>query len=162
MPCEQARIRPQPISLEDIHCIEAYPTCGGVAVFMGTVRNHHLGKDVKALCYTAYRPLAEKMIREIEQQVAEKFHVERVCVLHRIGYLDVGETAIIAIAYAPHRHEAFLACEHAVERVKHEVPIYKEEFYLDGSSEFVQGCCIRHDREAAQVQHEHAHLCEDR
>lgn len=64
-------------------------------------------------------------------------------VVHRIGYLDVGETAIIAIAYAAHRREAFQACEEAVERVKHEVPVFKEEFFTDGTSHYVEGCCIR-------------------
>ena len=55
------------------------------------------------------------------------------------------EKAIIAIAYAAHRREAFAACEEAVERVKHEVPVWKEEFYMDGSSQYVEGCCIRKD-----------------
>ncbi len=63
-------------------------------------------------------------------------------VVHRIGELGIGETAIIAMAYAAHRREAFAACEEAVERVKHEVPVWKEEFYMDGSSQYVEGCCI--------------------
>ena len=59
------------------------------------------------------------------------------------------------MAYAPHRREAFMACEEAVERVKHEVPVWKEEFYSDGSSEYVAGCCIRKDED---VSHKHLHL----
>ena len=100
---------------------------------------------VRVLKYTAYAPVAEKMIREIEQQIQIKYQVSYVRVVHRIGELEVGETAIIAMAYAAHRREAFAACEEAVERVKHEVPVWKEEFYLDGSSQYVEGCCIRKD-----------------
>ena len=65
--------------------------------------------------------------------------------VHRVGLLEIGEIAIIAICYAPHRKEAFAACEEAVERVKHEAPIWKLEFYMDGSSQHVEGCCIRTD-----------------
>ena len=60
-------------------------------------------------------------------------------VVHRIGALDIGDTAIIAMAYAAHRREAFQACEEAVERVKHEVPVWKEEFYVDGTSQVCRG-----------------------
>ncbi len=114
--------------------IQQFPECGGVGIFVGTVRNHHEGKAVKALKYTAYAPVAEKMIRQIEQEIQAKYGVSYVRVVHRIGALAIGDTAIIAMAYAAHRREAFQACEEAVERVKHEVPVWKEEFYMDGSS----------------------------
>lgn len=154
-----ARIQDSDLLLEHYHCIEKFPECGGVAIFIGTVRNHHQGKEVKGLTYTAYAPLAEKMIRAIEEEVQAKFQVAHVRVVHRVGALDIGGTAIIALAYSAHRHEAFMACEEAVERVKHEVPVYKEEFYLDGSSKFIEGCCIRHDREpvASTLAHSHQH-----
>jgi molybdopterin synthase catalytic subunit len=77
--------------------------------------------------------------------------VSYVRVVHRIGALDIGDTAIIAMAYAAHRREAFQACEEAVERVKHEVPVWKEEFYADGSSQYVEGCCIRKDQDYVAV-----------
>ena len=145
--------------------IQQFPECGGVGIFVGTVRNHHQGKAVKALKYTAYAPVAEKMIRQIEQEIQAKYGVSYVRVVHRIGALDIGDTAIIAMAYAAHRREAFQACEEAVERVKHEVPVWKEEFYMDGSSQYVEGCCIRKDHDApqpmphaghARCRHEHA------
>lgn len=83
-------------------------------------------------------------------------------VVHRIGALEIGDTAIIAMAYAAHRREAFQACEEAVERVKHEVPVWKEEFYADGSSQYVEGCCIRkdHDYVAKTSEHSHHHDCQ--
>lgn len=157
---EFSRVQDQALSLESFAPIQDFPECGGVDIFIGTVRNHHEGKAVKALKYTSYTPVAEKMIREIEQQIKEKHQVSYVRVMHRIGYLDVSETAIIAIAYAAHRREAFQACEEAVERVKHEVPIWKEEFFMDGTSQYVEGCCIRKDTvetDAHLHKHEHHH-----
>ena len=142
---EFARVQDQALSLDSFDPIQSFPECGGVDIFIGTVRNHHEGKAVKALKYTSYTPVAEKMIREIELQIKDKYQVSYVRVMHRIGYLDVSETAIIAIAYAAHRRESFQACEEAVERVKHEVPIWKEEFFMDGTSQYVEGCCIRKD-----------------
>jgi molybdopterin synthase catalytic subunit len=139
------RIQDVPLAQDIFDPIHAFPECGGIGIFIGTVRNHHEGKAVKALKYTAYAPVAEKMIRQIEQDIQAKYGVSYVRVVHRIGHLDIGDTAIIAIAYAPHRREAFVACEEAVERVKHEVPVWKEEFYRDGSSQYVAGCCIRKD-----------------
>ena len=142
--------------------IQHFPECGGIGIFIGTVRNHHEGKAVKALKYTAYAPVAEKMIRAIEQEIQAKYQVSYVRVVHRIGALEIGDTAIIAMAYAAHRREAFQACEEAVERVKHEVPVWKEEFYADGSSQYVEGCCIRkdHDYVAKTSEHSHQHDCQ--
>ena len=149
------RIQEAALKLEFFDLIQSFPECGGIGVFIGTVRNHHEGKAVKALKYTAYTPVAEKMIRQIEQEIQLKYGVSYVRVIHRIGTLEIGEKAIIAIAYAAHRREAFAACEEAVERVKHEVPVWKEEFYIDGSSQYVEGCCIRKDE--TDLSHAHYH-----
>lgn len=139
------RIQDHDIDLNTLLAMQHFPECGGLALFAGTVRNHHDGKDVQSLKYTAYKPLAEKMIRQIEQEIEQKHGVSYVRVVHRIGHLNIGEVAIYAVARSDHRREAFAACEEAVERVKHEVPVWKEEFYTDGSSIFVEGCCIRTD-----------------
>ena len=152
---EFARIQDTALNLEDFDSIQAFPECGGTGIFIGTVRNHHEGRAVQALKYTSYAPVAEKMIKTIEQEIQEKYALRYVRVVHRIGTLDIGDKAIIAIAYAPHRREAFQACEEAVERVKHEVPVWKEEFYTDGSSQYVAGCCIRQDYGEKHEQHYH-------
>ena len=147
-----SRIQDTALTLDSFDQIQTFPECGGIGIFVGTVRNHHEGKAVQALKYTAYAPVAEKMIRQIEQETQANYTVSYVRVIHRVGALDIGEKAIISIAYAAHRREAFQACEEAVERVKHEVPVWKEEFYMDGSSQYVEGCCIRKDG----VEEEHA------
>jgi molybdopterin synthase catalytic subunit len=148
------RIQDSALTQDIFDSIQDFPECGGIGFFIGTVRNHHEGKAVKSLKYTSYAPVSEKMIRQIEQEIQQQFAVSYVRVIHRIGTLDIGEKAIIAVAYAAHRREAFAACEEAVERVKHEVPVWKEEFYQDGSSQYVAGCCIRKDYAGSnQVSH---------
>lgn len=157
------RIQESALSQDGFDGIEHFPECGGIGIFVGTVRDHHEGKAVKALKYTAYAPVAEKMIRQIEQEIQIKHGISYVRVIHRVGALDIGEKAIIAMAYAPHRREAFAACEEAVERVKHEVPVWKEEFYMDGSSQYVEGCCIRKDHEdelSHTAPHQHSKQCD--
>lgn len=102
---EFARIQDTALNLEDFDGIQAFPECGGTGIFIGTVRNHHEGRTVQALKYTSYAPVAEKMIRTIEQEIQEKYALRYVRVVHRIATLDIGDKAIIAIAYAPHRRE---------------------------------------------------------
>lgn len=153
------RIQDSALRLESFDPIQNFPECGGIDFFIGTVRNHHEGKAVKSLKYTSYAPVSEKMIRQIEQEIQQQFAVPYVRVIHRVGTLEIGEKAIIAVAYAAHRREAFAACEEAVERVKHEVPVWKEEFYQDGSSQYVAGCCIRKDYvESSQVSDNESHM----
>ncbi|MCU4434565.1 molybdenum cofactor biosynthesis protein MoaE [Acinetobacter bereziniae] len=153
------RIQDSALRLESFDPIQNFPECGGIDFFIGTVRNHHEGKAVKSLKYTSYAPVSEKMIRQIEQEIQQQFAVPYVRVIHRVGTLEIGEKAIIAVAYAAHRREAFAACEEAVERVKHEVPVWKEEFYQDGSSQYVAGCCIRKDYVgSSQVSHNESHM----
>ncbi|AXQ21777.1 molybdenum cofactor biosynthesis protein MoaE [Acinetobacter wuhouensis] len=151
------RIQDVPLSQDSFDAIQVFPECGGIGMFIGTVRNHHEGKAVQALKYTSYAPVSEKMIRQIEQDIQLKYGVSYVRVIHRVGVLEIGEKAIIAIAYAAHRREAFAACEEAVERVKHEVPVWKEEFYVDGTSQYVAGCCIRKDYADSEQMTSHSH-----
>jgi molybdopterin synthase catalytic subunit len=120
-----------------------YPQCGGMALFAGTVRDHHDQRAVLRLRYTSYRPLAERMIAEIEEETRLRFDVPYCEVRHRLGDLVIGDLAIVCVSRAPHRAEAFAACRYAVDAVKHRVPIWKEEFYADGSSAYIEGCCIR-------------------
>ena len=79
------RIQTVVFSQNDFDGIQHFPECGGIGIFIGTVRNHHQGKAVKALKYTAYAPVAEKMIRQIEQEIQFKYGVSYVRVVHRIG-----------------------------------------------------------------------------
>lgn len=139
---EAARVQATALSLDLLLADTERPDCGALAVFAGTVRNHHEGRAVTGLEYTSHVPLAEKIITDIEAETREQFKVPVCRVQHRVGRLGIGETAIIAVVRSAHRAEAFAALRYAVDATKHRAPIWKEEFYPDGSSSFVQGCCI--------------------
>lgn len=137
-----ARVQSTALSLDQLLADTERPDCGALAVFCGTVRNHHQGRAVTGLEYTSHVPLAERIIAEIEQETIAKFDVPVCRVQHRVGRLGIGDTAIIVVVRSGHRAEAFEALRYAVDSTKFRAPIWKEEFYPDGTSEFVQGCCI--------------------
>lgn len=142
-----ARIQTRALELAPLLAATEREECGAMALFAGTVRNHHEGRAVSRLVYTAHAPLCEKIIAEIERETRERYGVHECRIQHRIGELGIGEVAIYAIVRAPHRAEAFAALRYAVDATKHRAPIWKEEFYPDGSSSFVQGCCIAEGHE---------------
>jgi len=148
------------IAVDPLLELDAHPECGGLALFVGTVRDHHEGRVVTHLRYTAHEAVAARIIREVEDATRERFGVPYVRIVHRLGDLAIGDVAIACVVRAPHRAEAFDACRYAVDAVKHGAPIWKEEFYADGSSAFVEGCCIRDDLDAdaaAPLDHRHTH-----
>lgn len=153
---EAARMQSAALSLDLLLADTERPDCGALAVFAGTVRNHHEGRAVTGLEYTSHVPLAERIITEIEAETCAQFNVPVCRVQHRVGRLGIGETAIIAVVRSAHRAEAFAALRYAVDSTKHRAPIWKEEFYPDGSSSFVQGCCIAPDADASQEIKKHA------
>jgi molybdopterin synthase catalytic subunit len=112
------------------------PERGGVACFLGTVRNHHRGREVVRLEYSAYGPMAEAECRRIVAEAESGWDVA-VALRHRVGQLVIGDTAVaIAAASAP-RDEAFVACRYVIEEVKRRVPIWKREVFADGTVEWV-------------------------
>jgi molybdopterin synthase catalytic subunit len=152
---ERAVLSHAAVTVEPLLELDAHPECGGLALFVGTVRDHHEGRSVRHLKYTAHEPMAARIIREVEATTREKFGVPYVRIVHRLGDLLIGDVAIVCVVRAPHRAEAFDACRYAVDAVKHGAPIWKEEFYTDGSSAFVEGCCIRDDLDDAPPPHRH-------
>ena len=114
------------------------PESGGIDVFIGTVRNHSKGKKVRQLEYTAYVPMAEKLMASIEQEMRSRWPVQRVVMIHRVGLLEVGDVAVVTAVSSPHRRDAFEACRYAIDRVKSVVPIWKKEYFEDGE-EWVEG-----------------------
>ena len=110
---------------------------GGFCVFEGWVRNHHLGRGVTRLDYEAYQALALKVGEKILHEILDQHSLTGIRAEHRIGSLVPGDLAIWVGACAPHRDKAFEACRHAVDEIKAHVPIWKHEFYTDGSDEWV-------------------------
>jgi molybdopterin synthase catalytic subunit len=100
---------------------------GAYVLFEGVVRNHHDGKEVESITYEAYRPMAEKEIDRIVRDVQQRFAAVAVAVVHRLGFLRVGDASIAIVCASPHRAEAFEACRMMIDRIKQTVPIWKKE-----------------------------------
>lgn len=130
-----ARITDAPIDAANVGAAVDDPTCGALVVFHGIVRDHDGGRDVEALDYRAH-PDAERYITACVASEQERSGL-RLAAVHRVGELSIGDAALIAAASAPHRAEAFAAIERLVERIKHEVPIWKRQHFADGMSEWV-------------------------
>jgi molybdopterin synthase catalytic subunit len=109
---------------------------GGVASFLGLVRDHHGGRAVLRLEYSAYAPMAEAECARIVEETERRWPV-RVALRHRIGSLEIGEAAVAIAVAGAHRDEAFAGCRHVIEEVKRRVPIWKKERYADGTVEWV-------------------------
>jgi molybdopterin synthase catalytic subunit len=112
------------------------PDRGGTACFLGTVRNHHGGRKVTRLEYSAYGPMVEAECQRIVAEAQSRWDVA-IALQHRIGELAIGDTAVAIAAAGAHRDEAFLACRYVIEEVKRRLPIWKREVYADGSVEWV-------------------------
>ncbi|MEV8337243.1 molybdenum cofactor biosynthesis protein MoaE [Leucobacter sp. NPDC077196] len=130
-----ARITDDPIDESAIRAAVDSPECGALVLFHGVVRDHDGGRDVAALDYRAH-PDAERFISACVAAEQQRSGL-RLAAVHRIGELRIGDAALIAAAAAPHRAEAFKAIERLVERIKHEVPIWKRQHFADGVSEWV-------------------------
>ena len=112
-------------------------SCGALSVFMGIVRDHDGGRRIRALHYECYEPMAERVLGDLVVQAHQQWDLGEVRVLHRVGLLKVGEAAVAIAADSAHRDEAFQACRFLIERIKTEVPIWKKQFFEDGTNEWV-------------------------
>lgn len=108
---------------------------GAVVTFEGIVRDHDHGEDVGSLDYEAH-PDAERVLIDVCARVAHATNCD-VVAAHRIGHLQVGDVALVAVVAAPHRAEAFAVCGKLVDAIKAEVPIWKHQHFTDGRSEWV-------------------------
>jgi molybdopterin synthase catalytic subunit len=106
---------------------------GGLAVFVGLVRDHAAGKPVVTLEYEAYAPMAVREMQRCVDEIENAYGVVRLAVHHRVGTLRVGEAAVVCAASAPHRREAFTACHGLIDAVKARVPIWKREHGPEGA-----------------------------
>jgi MoaE-MoaD fusion protein len=117
----------------------AGPGMGAIATFIGTARDHHDGRPVRALEYHAYPEMAERVMRDIGRETEERFGTPHIAILHRIGRLNIGEASVVIAVGAEHRREALAACAHVIERLKQIVPIWKKEHYADDGAAWIEG-----------------------
>ena len=126
----------RPLDLAALVEAVAGPDRGAVVTFVGAVRNHHEGRPVTGLSYSAYEPMADAVCAAIKAEAERRWPV-RVAVVHRLGELEIGDAAVAIAAAGAHRDEAFAACRHMIEEVKRRVPIWKRERFADGTEEWV-------------------------
>jgi molybdopterin synthase catalytic subunit len=113
------------------------PDMGAVVTFTGIVRNNFGGRTTAHLEYEAYEPMAVTVLRQIATEARNRWGTGAIAVHHRVGRLEIGETAVLIVVAAPHRHEAFEAAEAIMDRIKQIAPIWKREVWADGTSEWV-------------------------
>ena len=137
------RISFAPLSLDEVYYLADDPANGAIVLMSGTVRKETEGKAVQYLEYQAYEPMALEIFRQIATQIRQQWpDTNRVVIHHRIGKLNIGEISVLVAVGCPHRAEAFAACRYAIDTLKHNAPIWKKEFWADGSSTWVSiGAC---------------------
>jgi len=108
------------------------PTCGGIALFVGTVRNRTKGKKVTLLDFSTYKAMAIKEMEKIADMALTNFDILKIAIHHAEGALQIGDIPVIIAVSSPHRKAAFEACQFAIDTLKETVPIWKKEHFEDG------------------------------
>lgn len=129
-----------------------HPHVGARVLFSGEIRGTNHGSEVTRLEYSAHKTLAEKHMQQVLHDAAEKFPLIGAVCIHRIGMLEVSESAVVVLTCGRHRSEAYAANRYIIDRVKAETPIWKKEFFADGTSVWGENCS-----DAADHAHSPAH-----
>jgi molybdopterin synthase catalytic subunit len=131
-----ADIRETPLSVDEVIEAVRHPRAGGIATFVGVVRDLDHGHSVESLDYSSH-PSARQVLREIAERLAAGSDVIRVAAVHRVGHLEIGDLAVVVAVSAAHRGTAFDVCRELVDTLKASVPIWKHQVFDDGSDEWV-------------------------
>jgi molybdopterin synthase catalytic subunit len=152
------RLSTAPIDPQALRIELQDPSCGGYAAFEGWVRDHNEGQRVTRLEYEAFETLAEREGERIAAEAEARFGVPKILCVHRVGALNIGELAVWVGASAPHRDEAFRACRYVIDEIKHRVPVWKKEHYVNGDSGWVN-CerCAAPGEKSAHDHRQHQH-----
>jgi molybdopterin synthase catalytic subunit len=130
-------IRDTALSVDEVRNAIADPAAGGEVLFIGTVRDNDVEKDVIGLSYSAH-PTAEAELRRVTEDIVDKFpDVIGVAAVHRVGDLAVGDLAVVVGVSCAHRAEAFHACHALIDELKSTVPVWKHQRFTDGTDEWV-------------------------
>jgi Molybdopterin converting factor, large subunit len=132
------------------------PFTGGLVLFSGEVRNTNKGREVSFLEYEAYETMARKKIKEIVQYAINNWNLNNALCIHRLGRLDITDCAVLVVTAGAHRAEAYEANMYIIDTVKKEVPIWKKEYFADGTFEWginnERNCSVNHEHKTAQIQ----------
>lgn len=129
-------IRDTALSVDEVYEAVRHPEAGGIALFVGTVRDHDQGKDVRSLDYSGH-PTAEAMLGEIAAETVASYDVKSLAAVHSVGDLEIGDIAVIVAVGCAHRGEAFDAARYLIDELKSRLPIWKHQNFSDGTEEWV-------------------------
>ncbi len=136
MPVE-AELTSKPIDAGALLARCAARSNGAQLLFLGVVREQHQGRKVVRIDYEAYEGMALKQLQKLAREIADEFQLEDVVIVHRTGRHEIGDASLAVVVGSPHRGAAFDASRKLVDRLKHEVPIWKREYFADGTIEWV-------------------------
>lgn len=125
-----------PLDVGAVYAAVSDRHAGGIALFVGTVRDHDHDKGVDGLDYSAH-PTALGVLREVAEKVVASHDVHALAAAHRVGRLDIGDVAVVVAVSCAHRGDAFAACRVLIDDVKDSVPIWKHQLFSDGTEEWV-------------------------
>lgn len=137
---DSAYLSESPLNLVELLRMAHNPNAGAVVLFSGEVRINSAGKEVSYLEYEAHSTLASKMIERILYEASSKWSLNFAFAKHRVGKVEVGASAVIVITGSPHRKEAYMANRYIIDKIKHEVPIWKCEYFTDGARVWGGNC----------------------
>ena len=133
----RAAVTDQPISLAEHEELVSHQSAGAIVGFVGVIRDHDDGRGVSRLEYSAH-PSAEQVLADVVTELAgQSTGVRAVAASHRIGVLQIGEAALVAAVAADHRQAAFATCAQLVDTIKARLPVWKHQFFDDGTEEWV-------------------------
>lgn len=137
---ESPYISAYPLDIPALLAQTHHPKAGAIVLFSGEVREISNGKMVDFLEYEAHISIASAMIKNIIEEATKKWDLQIAAAKHRIGKVAVCESAVIVITASPHRREAYAANRFIIDKIKHEVPIWKCEYFTDGTKEWGGNC----------------------
>ena len=131
-------ITTEPISVDEVSNRVSNPAVGAVVSFSGIVRGTNAGRKVRYLEYETYPEMAELTLAQVADEIKEKWPIEEVAIVHRVGRQEIGETSVVIAIASGHRDGVFEAGRYAIDRIKEIVPVWKKE-YFEGGEIWIDG-----------------------
>ena len=139
------RITDQAIDVDEVLCHVRSHQAGAVVVFLGTAREFTHGRRSVSLDYECYPEMAEAELQMLQSEARRRWTLVEVCIVHRVGHLELGEISVAIAVSSAHREAAFQAGQWLIDTIKQVVPIWKKENYADGTVQWVHAGAERED-----------------